>query len=475
MTAESGKTPLPTTPSRLRRPRLAQLERFRLVSVRDLITTAGPALLLTVLVLWLAYLTIDPTPPKRVVLATGPENSAYDVFGKRYRAALAAHGIDVVLQESQGSVDNFQRLKRGTVDIAFLQSGTTNEDESSSHGLSSLGSLFVEPLWIFYRDAALPRKRTVAASDGSQAALNRLTQLRGLRVNVGVEGSGVPQLFRQLLSANRIEGSELQLGHLEPTPAVMALLEGSIDALVFSSAPDAPLIQMLLQTPGVGLYHFDQAEAYARRFPFLSHVVLPRGIVSLEQDRPRREVHLIAPTATLVARADIHPAIVDLLVQAGGEIHGGTGWFRRAGEFPSSRYTEIPLADEAARFYKSGPPLLQRYLPFWLANLIERMWVILIPLIALLVPLSRILPPLYEWRVRSRVYRWYGQLREVELHMTQPENQTARLIDAQLERLERIETAVNQLIVPLSYADEVYALRSHINLVRLRLQERAAS
>ena len=276
------------------------------------------------------------------------------------------------------------------------------------------------------------------------------------------------------------------LSNLEDTPAVMKLLDGSLDAVMFVTAPESPMVQMLLQTPGIRLFNFDQAEAYSRRFPFLKHVVLPRGIVALDKDLPHEDVHLIAPTATLVAKSDTHPAIIELLMQAATEVHGGAGTFRRAGEFPNDQYTEVTVSPVAERYYKNGPSFLQRYLPFWLANLVERMGVILVPVIALLIPLSRILPPLYTWRVRSRVYRWYGQLRSVENDVEAtaaqngpgaaggtlpPEIESRREArrQKQLARLHDIETKVNHLVVPLSYADELYTLKLHIDRVRAAL------
>ncbi len=192
----------------------------------------------------------------------------------------------------------------------------------------------------------------------------------------------------------------------------MALLDGSTDALMLVSAPESLMVQMLLQTPGVKLFDFAQAEAYSRRFPFMSPVVLPRGVVDLARDMPPADVRLVAPTAALVARAGTHPALVQLFVQAAAQVHGGAGWFQRKGDFPNTRDTERPLADEAQRYYAEGVPLLQRYLPFWLANLIDRMWPVLVSLLAILLPLSRALPPLYEFRIRSRIFRWYAQLRD---------------------------------------------------------------
>ncbi|TFW23898.1 C4-dicarboxylate ABC transporter substrate-binding protein [Massilia arenosa] len=435
---------------------MSRILKFTRFSVRDLIATAAPTVALIAALCVVAYLLVDPSPPRHVALATGQFNSAYEEFGKKYQAQLAKDGIKVTLQPSLGSAENLQRLLTGKADVAFVQSGSTDEASAERRGLTSLGSLFTEPVWLFMREST---------------KVTQLTQLRGLKINLGPEGTGVPKLFRQVLAVNGVEPNELTIGALENTPAVMALLDGSIDGLVFSSAPESPLIQMLLQTPGIKLFDFTQAEAYTRRLPFLTHVVLPRGIVDLGRDLPAQDYHLIAPTATLVARRDLHPALVELLVQAAADIHGGAGWFAKSREFPTPQYTEIPVAREAAKFYKDGPPFLQRYMSFWLANFFDRMWVIVVALGALILPLSRVIPPLYVWRIRSRVFRWYGQLRVVEQQLddAQHHGDPATVCKELLHRLDQLEDRVNQISIPLSFADTLYGLRSHINLVRQRV------
>ena len=390
-------------------------------------------------------------------MSTGQENSAYELIGKKYAAELARQHIKVNLKRSLGSQQNLQRLMDldSGIDIGFVQSGSTEQDEAERQGLISLGSLFTEPVWLFYRD---------------KHDITQLNQLKGLQINVGPDGTGVPQLFSKLLSVNGIEPGELTLGTLENTPATVALLDGSIDGMVFSSAPDELLIQMLLQTPGIKLFDFTQAEAYTRRFPFLSHVVLPRGIVDLGRDLPSRDYQLIAPTATLVARASIHPALVDLFIQSATHIHGGAGWFHKRNEFPTASFTEVPVVAAASKFYQTGPSFLQHYFPFWLSSFMERMWVVVVAVGALFIPLSRIVPPLYVWKVRSRVYRWYGQLRAVEQAIEDvPPLQRQEVYASQLGRLNQIEEKVNQISIPLSFAEELYGLRSHINFVRNRI------
>ena len=433
--------------------------RNTLLSFRDLLATGGPFILIAIALLGLAYWLLDPTPPKRVVLATGPAQGAYAEFGKRYAQELAAYGITVELRTTQGAAENLRLLAdpKSGVDIAFAQGGAgeKRKAEDPDDPLVSLGSLFYEPVWLFYRkDSA---QRLLKAE-----TLNSLKQLEGWRFNIGARGSGAPNLMLRMFEANDMERSALTLLRLEQTPAVMALLAGEVDALVFASAPESLMVQMLLKTPDIRLFSFAQAEAYARRFPFLSPVVLPRGIVDLAQDLPPQDVRL-------VARSSTHPALIQLFVQTAETIHGGAGWFQHKGDFPSAVNTERPLAKEADRFYKSGgAPLLQRTLPFWLANLIDRMWPVLVTLIAILIPLSRTVPPLYEFRVRSRIFRWYGQLRGVEEAIgTRP---AAELLD----ELHGIEQRVEQVTVPLSYADELYALRTHIQMVGNRLRATSA-
>lgn len=447
-------------------PRLPTL-RHTLLSGRDLLVTAGPFLLLVVALLVAAYLALDPTPPKKLVLATGPEQGAYAAFGQRYRAALARFGVEVELRSTQGSAENLALLQdpASGVDFAFVQGGADRlrqPDEAPPPDLVSLGSLFFEPIWLFYREASAKKKL-------GSARLDSLAQLKGWRVNIGAEGSGVTNLMRRLIDANGLEQTDLVAQRLGQTQAVMSLLAGDSDAVAFASAPEAPMVQMLLLTPGIRLMNFAQAEAYSRRLPMLTPVSLPRGVVKLAEDVPPEDIELLAPTAALVARANAHPALQQLFVQTANAIHGEAGWFQRRGEFPNRRAAELPMSKEADRFFETGPPWLQRYLPFWVANLIERMWVVLAGVIVVLIPLSRVLPPLYELRIRSRVFRWYGRLRQIEESLADAPREPA---DAQplMDELDALDARVQQLQVPLSHADELYALRSHIDLVRKKLR-----
>lgn len=448
---------------------MPRIIRDTLLSVRDVLLTAGPFVILTLVLLAGAYFLLKPAPPKRVVLATGPEQSAYAEFGKRYAEELKRHGIEVVLKGSAGSRENLRLLRdaKQEVDLAFVQGGASEsvraqEEEKTGLPLVSLGSLFYEPVWLFYRAEA-------AKALNKEATLARLAQLRGWRVNTGARGSGTPGLMNRLLQANFIDREELKRSTLDPTPAVVALLDGELDAIALVSAPESPLVQTLLQTPGIRLFEFPQAEAYARRYRFLSPVLLPRGVADIARDVPSRDLQLIAATTSLVAREDTHPALMQLFVQAASRVHGGAGWIARAGQFPTPQGSELALAREAERYFRNGPPLLQRYLPFWLANLIDRMWVALISIIAILIPLGRVLPPLYEFRIRSRIFRWYRNLRRIEDDLGRNAAPPAELLD----ELDKLDAKAERITVPLAYTDELYALRTHIDLVRERLRQAA--
>jgi hypothetical protein len=430
--------------------------RYTLVSIRDLAISFGPFILLAVTLLGLAYWWLDPNPPKRVTLATGPAQSAYEEFGKRYAKALKANGITVDLITTQGSAANLQLLREGKADLGFVQGGTSDYSDEDQENLSSLGSLFLEPVWLFYREEAA-RKITATAT------LTSLTQLQGLRINTGTPGSGVPSLMTKLLDSNRIDVKTLKVSSLEQTPATMAFLANELDAIVFASAPESLMVQMLLQTPGVKLMNFPQSDAYSRRFDFLSATRLPRGVVDLAANIPPDDLRLVGPTTALITRNTTHPALLQLFAQAGNAMHGGAGWFKRARAYPNIENNELPIAKEAERAIKSGPPVLQRYLSFWVANLVDRMWLVLSVILVVLLPLSRILPPLYTFRVRSRIFRWYSQLRDIEVRSDNEDRH------ALMRELNDLESKAEKVTVPLSYTDELYALRSNIHLVRKKL------
>jgi TRAP transporter TAXI family solute receptor len=428
-----------------------------LLSLRDLFATAWWIILVVGIGFVVAFQFVQPAPPKKIVITTGAESGAYHLFANRYAAILAKNGVTLEVKSSAGSLQNLERLNNDEAQVGFVQGGVVelpeNPDEAEESPLLSLGSLFYEPVWVFYR---------------GEKAMDRLTDLRGKRIAVGQEGSGVRQLAQQLLKANDISPGQ----HLVPLAGLKAaeeLKQGRIDAAFIIAAEKASVVQLLLRSPGIRVMSFSQAGAYQRRFPFLTKLTLPHGVADLVRDFPPTDVTLLAPTANLIIRADLHPALQTLLLQAASEVHGKAGFFQDQGEFPAYKDQMLPLSPEAARYFKSGSPFLQRYLPFWLAVLIDRLIVLLVPIIALLIPLLKVAPAIYTWRVRSKVFRCYGELKflENELKESFDRSQSERY----RSRLDELEEQAALLHVPLGFTDLVYTLREHVNLVRHTLDK----
>lgn len=430
----------------------------REVSYRELSIVTLVAALIIGGAFLIAYRFVRPAPPGSFVISTGNEAGAYHLYGERYRELLGREKIAVELRPSAGSIENLQRLTddESGVDVALVQGGVAAPDQD--YPLVSLSALYYEPLWIFYR---------------STTELARLTQLAGRRIATGPEGSGTRALALHVLQASDALKPGVPLLDLGGMAAAQALAAGRIDAVLLVAGPDAPVVQKLLKTPGVRLMSLSHAEALARRFTYLSAITLPRGMIDLGADIPATDIRMVATTAHLVARADFHPALVSVLLQAAVKVHGRAGVFHKAGEFPAPREAEFPVSEDAQRYFKSGPPFLQRYMPFWIANLIERMLVLLVPLIAVLIPVMRITPAFYDWRVKRKIFRWYGALKTVEagIHRNPDAADTAGL----LARLDEIEDGVNATQVPLTYWDYVYTLRGHIQMVRARLTHDVAA
>ena len=323
---------------------------------------------------------------------------------------------------------------------------------AKTKNLVTLGSLYFEPLWIFHK---------------KDLKLNRLPDLQGLRVAVGPEGSGTRVLAMQLLGRNGISEKNTQILPYGHEKAADLLLSGEIDVAIFVSTHRTPYVLRLIDSKSVRLMGLERVEAYAILYHYLYILKVPEGVTDLKNNIPSRDLNLVAPTTQLVARKDLHPALISLLMQAAEEVHETGSEFERQGQFPSPEYLEFELSEEAERFYKSGPSFLQRYLPFWLANFITRMRIMLLPLFLLLLPFFKLAPSLYRWRMRSRIYSWYSQLQAFEIRGHREE--IAANLDQYLTELDRIEKRVASVSVPPGYSEELYHLRSHIEMLRRNL------
>ncbi|HEX5019870.1 MAG TPA: TAXI family TRAP transporter solute-binding subunit [Candidatus Binatia bacterium] len=404
----------------------------------------------------ITYQYVGAPPPKIVRMATGSKNGAYYAFAQQYARLLAKDAIVLEVVSTAGSVENLSLLKNGRVSLALVQGGSATFDDKQR--LQSLGSLFLEPVWVFVR---------------AQQPIKRFLDLKGKRLAVGASGSGTYLLANQLLSAAGITESNTTLVRGDSSQAVASLSQGTIDAAFFVASPAAPLIRSLLEDPNLQLLDFDRAAAYGRLFPFLAPVILAEGVVNLERNVPSQDTSLVAVSANLAARGDLHASLIPALLEAITKVHEGGGLLEQKRQFPSVDFVDLPLNEDARRYIANGPSFLYRWLPYGWAVLLDRLKILILPFLALLIPLFRIAPPLYDWRTRSKIYRWYAVVREIDTAVQ--EKASAGEAQSLLDRLANLEREVTSVSVPLSYTGELYNLRLHIHLLQQKLERLSQS
>jgi TRAP transporter TAXI family solute receptor len=399
----------------------------------------------------ITYQYVGAPPPKVVRIATGAKNGAYYTFAQEYARLLASDGITLEVVPTAGSVENLELLKKGEVSLALIQGGSATKEDKKR--LQSLGSLFLEPVWIFTR---------------KQSRIKRFLELKGKRVSVGIAGSGTHLLATQLLSAAGITETNTRLNREETTQSVDSLSNGKIDAAFFVASPEAPIIRKLFAAPALELLDFDRAAAYGRLFPFLTPVTLSEGVIDLQRNIPSHDTPLVAASANLAARADLIASLIPAVLNAVTRVHQAGGVLEHKRQFPSADFADLPLNEDARRYLINGPSFLYRWLPYGTAVLLDRLKILVLPFLALLLPLFKIAPPLYTWRIRSKIYRWYAAVREVESSIQEEKvsGDAALLIN----RLSELDRQVASVSVPLSYAAELYHLRLHIRFLQQKLQ-----
>jgi TRAP transporter TAXI family solute receptor len=401
----------------------------------------------------LIFLFVAPAPPKHFVISTGEDGGNAYEYAQKYRDIIKAEGVDVEVRPSLGALDNLDKLidPKSDVQVGFVQDGLGSRRKY--RGLTSLGSMFYEPVWVFYRGAR---------------ELNRLSQLAGKSILVGKEGGETFLMAKKMLKASGVDESDAKFVEMEIDDAAEALKWGRADAAFFMGTPGNKIIGDLLRSPKIRLMDMDQAEAIVRQLPYLHHLVLPHGSIDLARNIPERDTDLVAPTATLLVRDSLHPALVYLLLKAAARTHRKAGFFEGRHEFPSDKDYVFPLNAGAKSYYQSGAPFWLRYLPFWLATLVERFIFLVIPMAALIIPITRSIPRFLKWRLRARIYQRYGELKHLETRIL--EGGRPDKYEEYLEQLDSIEERVNRMRLPLDLSDYVYSLKGHIQFVRDRLR-----
>ncbi len=436
--------------SRLRLLSLARLELVTGLSRITLALIALPAIGLVIASFWLAAQFLHPVPPRRIVLATGPEQGSLHAFGLRYREILARNGITVDVRPTAGAAENLELLQRpqSGVDLALVVAGTASKDGAT--GLVNIANLFPAPLWIAYR---------------GEQELTEIDALVGRRIAVGGRGTAMALMVGPLLAANGIRPDNTVLLPLPFEDALRALRNGEVDAALLGESPAHPEFMDALAQPGIRLMDVARADAYARRYPHVHRMDLPAGTLDFARRIPQRDVRLIGAVVMLAATDSIHPTIVDLLVDAAREIHGGHGYFERRGEFPDARRVdEIAVSEETVRYLRTGPSFLRRYLPLWLADFLQRMFTLALPVVVVVLPLLNWIPRAVGALMENRIDDVYEELRVIERHAA--ERGPGLDLAALHADMERIESEVARLRVPLAYSRELYVLRSHVRAVR---------
>ena len=317
------------------------------MALRYFLRNNWPAVTITVTALAMviaAIVIFRSMPPRMIVMATGSEGGTFYDVGERYRAALASASVKVRLVPTAGSAENLALLldPHSGVSVGLVQGGTIGAEASSK--LESLGTVFYEPLWLFY-------KRGLGNNQGH-------VDLRGRKISVGPVGSGTRALSLELLKRNGIDGQNSELLALTTKELEEKLLAREIDALGTVNAWEAPIVQKLITDEHIELYSFAaRADAYVALYPFLNKVVVPRGVGDLAKDLPPTDVILFAPKVSLVVRKDLHPAIQYLLLDAAVRIHSRPGIFQHANQFPAAESIDLPLSSRGAAILQIWPTI----------------------------------------------------------------------------------------------------------------------
>ena len=435
------------------------------LSRHDRVRMAVLVAALLIAVLWASGQFLQPGPRRHIVLASGAESGIYHQYALRYKEILGREGVTVDLRMTGGAGDNLRVLldPNSGVDAAFMQGGVATVPEANK--LAMLASLYYEPLWIFYRDAA---------------TLSQINELYGKRIAIGITGSGTRALVAQLFAAQGLTMAgdtgrgNTDLVALGGSDALRALKAGEFDAALYVGGAATATIEQALRDPVIKLMNLTHADAYPRRLPFVTKLTLPYGTIDLAINVPDRDVTMIGTKAMIVARDDLHPALINLLIDAAREIHGRQGYFEAAGEFPgTAQVDDIPVSPYADQHRRFGPSFLYNYLPFWLATYAERALIVIIPLVVILIPLMNLLPQFLRWRVRARIYRWYGELALLERDVAARQGKLP--IEEWLQDLDHVEHAAEHIHTPASFASEAYTLREHIGLVRPAILAKAGA
>ncbi len=415
-----------------------------------------PILVVLLCILVGIWLYADPPPPRHVLMATGSDGGSYEVLAKKYVAFFEKKGIKLELVNTAGAQENLKRLadRKDPIQAAFVQAGTFNPD--GIKGIDSLGAVDYEPVWFFYRGPEVK-------SGSFKEANGQMKYFLKGRISIGAEGSGTHAQALRILEASGLQKYANFL-YLSNHESVNALKKGEIDGALLVDGYQSANVQTLLNDPSIRLAGFERAQAYAHLLPYIHILEVPIGGFSLPNNNPSSELQLLATTTNLLIDDRMHPALQFLFLEAAHAINGKANFFAKRGEFPffgDSRFPESPVA---LHYEKNGSPLLMTYFPFWLAELINRLVFVFLPFCAIAYPVLISLPGYRDKRMRRKIERLYGSLKNYEQELT--ENFLPSVKDEYLKKLDLLEYEALKLVVPKSMSGDYYTLRSSIDYVR---------
>ena len=413
-----------------------------------LLTVSIPILLLIIASFYITSQFIQPSPKKEFTIATGSENGQYYKTALLYKEILEKQKVKVNILTSNGSIDNLNLIENKKADMAFIQNGIDYKKKNTS--IKAIASTNYEPLWIFYRNEGY--------------SMDYILQLISKKISIGEKGSGTFDLASKILTDNKLNNDNSTLLNYSTIDAKEKLLSGKIDAMFLVMSPNAPIVKELLENPDINLFTFKRSKAYSRKYSFLESLDLYEGTIDLYKNLPSEDVRLLSTTATLVIRDDFSEELIRLVLKSIKEVHNKKGLFEKENQFPNIDNITIEINEEAQRYHTYGDTWLEKIFPYWIASNLDRLKILLIPLITLLIPLLKGGVPLYRWSIRSKIYKWYDELQKIDLlleNLTSKEQLKEKLIEIEALKKEIKE----ETKVPLSYMGEYYDLIMHIELI----------
>lgn len=410
-----------------------------------------PILLFIIASFYITSQFIQPAPKKELIIATGSKKGNYYKTALEYKKLLEHEGINVTVLNSAGSVENIHLLKTKKADIAFIQNGIVTPDDN----LELLSSIYYEPLWIFYKN--------------DKYQMDYVIQLIGKTISIGQEKSGTQHLSQMILNDNGINKENSNIVNYSTSDAKDKLINGEIDALFIVSSASSRTVQELLENPNVNVLSIKRAKAYSQKYSFLEALNLYEGTIDLYKNLPDEDIQLLSTTANLIANKEIPSELIRIFMKKVKEVHHKKTLFSQDNQFPNTLNTTLEINEDAYKYLRSGDSFLEKIFPYWIASNIDRLKILLIPLLTLLFPLFKGVMPLYQWTMRSKIYRWYDEVNKIDKQIIQMEKEALKKTYKELDEL-KIEIQ-KETKVPLSFMGEYYNLIMHIEMILIKIDK----